>query len=125
LIETGDRMEMIEKLDSIFTREDLLKSQRLVNEVFASDSISNYILDILEYSRRESRFQDLSPRVGVDLMKASKSWAYLEGRDHVMPEDVQKIAPAVVGHRLAQSKESTVDLEMSLSKELLNNIPVY
>jgi len=125
LIAGDDRMQLISQLEVFLNKDDLLEGQKLISQVFAASSIENYILDILQFSRRDKSLQDLSPRVGIHLMQAAKSWAFMQGRDHVMPADVQKIAPKVIGHRLASAKEGAVEFENSLAQNLLSQIPVF
>ena len=59
---------------------------------------------LLAYSRSASAFTlGLSPRAGLGLLAAARAWALLDGRQHLLPEDVQAVLPAVAGHRLRPS----------------------
>jgi MoxR-like ATPase len=61
----------------------------------------DYVQQIIHHTRHSPRFtQGLSPRAGVAILRAAQAWALMEGRRQVLPEDVQAILPAVVGHRL-------------------------
>ena len=80
---------------------DLLALQQRTAAVHASDSLIAYLLDLLTRSRDSGRRGlPLSPRAGLALLAASRGWALLEGRDHVLPDDVQAVLPAVCEHRL-------------------------
>lgn len=60
-----------------------------------------YVQRILDFSRRSALFElGLSPRAGLGLLAAARAWAVMQGRNQVMPEDVQAVGPHVVGHRL-------------------------
>jgi MoxR-like ATPase len=73
----------------------------------------DYIQALLTFSRQSSHFRGgLSPRAGLALLRAARAWALLHQRDHVLPEDVQTVLPAVVGHRLHPSEDH---LEQSTS----------
>ncbi|MFC3105093.1 AAA family ATPase [Salinisphaera aquimarina] len=95
----------------------LLKWQRAAAAVETRDAILDYLLRLIHYSRRPGLFeQGLSPRAGLAMRRAAQAWALLDGRDFVIPEDVQAILPAVVDHRLARrdsdtAKASTLLLE--------------
>ena len=79
-----------------------LESTRVaVDRVQASESLLDYVLALIDLSRNGGHFvTGLSPRGGLALMGAARSWAALEGREFLLPEDVQAVLPAVVDHRL-------------------------
>ena len=84
----------------------------------------DYVLRILEASRANDLFQGLSPRAGKDIIKAAKSWALLEGRDYVLPDDVQIILPFVVSHRLAPFQSQSFSQDLDLTKTLLSKVTI-
>ena len=64
-------------------------------------ALIDYLQALIEASRTAPQFvAGLSPRAGLGLMSAARAWAFVAGRDAVLPEDVQAILPAVAGHRL-------------------------
>ena len=66
-----------------------------------SEALLDYVQAIINHTRHSPRFtQGLSPRAALALLRAAQAWAMMEGRRQVLPEDVQAILPAVVGHRL-------------------------
>lgn len=66
-----------------------------------SPALLAYVHALLAWTREPGRFTlGLSPRAGQGLVRLAKAWAYLDGRDYVIPEDVQAVFPAVAGHRL-------------------------
>ena len=71
--------------------------QRCVNQ-HCSELLVDYVLDLVEVSRQ--RHRGLSPRASQGLLAAARAWSLLQGRDHVVIDDVQAILPAVVEHRL-------------------------
>ena len=67
------------------------------------DAVLDYLLELIAFSRRRGVFeQGLSPRAGLALRRAAQAWALQDGRDYVIPEDIQAVLPAVVDHRLAR-----------------------
>jgi MoxR-like ATPase len=84
------------------SRKNLLEKIELVK---LSDKLINYILDILNFTRKSGLTNSLSPRAGIDISKMSKTYAFLMGRDFVLPEDVKMVLPFVISHRLNLSNE--------------------
>ena len=81
--------------------EELTALQKDVTKIFVSDALVDYVQALILHTRDSARFEmGLSPRAGLALMRAAQSWALMSGRNQVLPEDVQTVAPAVVGHRL-------------------------
>ena len=101
LIQGEDPREKINSLKPIFTQGQLLEAQKQVLQVHISAVVADYITALLEKSRTEMPdATPLSTRAGLALARASRAWAYLEGRSHVEPGDVQSIAVSVMAHRL-------------------------
>jgi MoxR-like ATPase len=75
--------------------------QREVAAVHAAGPLIDYVQALIEASRQNPAFQHgLSPRAGLGLLAAARAWAWLAGRDMVLPDDVQEVLPAVARHRL-------------------------
>ncbi len=98
---TGMSVQNIADMESCLTGEDVLEIQKKITEVRVSEALVEYLQDILDFTRTSSHFHiGLSPRAGLALLRAVRSWAFLHGRDYVLPEDLQKMLPWVAGHRL-------------------------
>jgi len=90
-----------EAVPILATEATLLDWQRSARQVFLSPEIRAMLLDLAEYSRRESSLRfGVSPRGLLALQAALRGWAFLQQRDFVAPEDLPAVAPAVLGHRL-------------------------
>jgi MoxR-like ATPase len=101
LLQGEDRRDMIEHLVPAMTAEELVSLQAAVRKVHASPALVDYIQAIVEHTRRSpDYFSGLSPRAALALLGAARAWALMEGRDRVLPEDVQAVLPGVAGHRL-------------------------
>ncbi len=126
LLSGAKRQTLIDNLQPIVTVHELVKLQEQAELVFASPPIINYIQDILEASRTEhADLVGLSPRAGRDLLAASRSWAYMHGRDIVLPEDVQAVTISVINHRLYSSGDITVSQAQDQARELIRTIRVH
>ena len=114
-----------QEIASIFGRiADLMELQKAVPQMQVSDALLDYVQQIINHTRHSPRFtQGLSPRAGVAVLRAAQSWAMMEGRRQVLPEDVQAILPAVVGHRLHGNAEA-VKAGFDPAKELIGAVPI-
>lgn len=101
-----DRRELLRDLKAVVSIEDLLTLQDQVMQQHVSSALVDYVQRILAYTRESGHYHNgLSPRAGLGLLRAGQAWAMLEGRDHVLPEDIQAILPSIVGHRLQRRDE--------------------
>ena len=111
-------------LQPYLSPEDVLAHQEAVNRVHLSDAFLNYLQDLLAFTRGSSHFHiGLSPRAGLALRQAARSWAYVSGRDFTLPEDLQAVLLSVVGHRL-RSREALAEIPHRRLKTLFEEVPV-
>jgi len=108
LLKGRDRRELLAELKPAADLTQLVQLQEAVTKVHVSDALLDYLQALLTFSRHSAHYQiGLSPRAGLALRRCAQAWALLQGRDHVLPEDVQAILPSVVGHRLRAADESS------------------
>ena len=105
LLRGGDRRGGATRLGAVITADALLRLQALIEQVHVADPILRYIQQLLAASRTGAT-RPLSPRAGLALLRAARAEALQTGRDHVLPDDVQAVWAAVVGHRLGASHDS-------------------
>lgn len=97
------RRDLLPRLQPILDHAELAAIQALIPQVRTSDALVDYVLRLVEATRSEAQFAwGLSPRASLALLAAARAWAFLANRDYVIPEDVQAVLPAVVGHRLRE-----------------------
>ncbi|HHI00673.1 MAG TPA: MoxR family ATPase [Thermococcus litoralis] len=109
------------EVNPIITREELLELMEKVKEVSVSDEIIEYIYSIVSNTRSDERLLfGASPRAGEHLLYAAKASAFLDGRDYVIPDDVKKVTPAVLAHRLLLKAE--YELEGVTTKEIIREV---
>ena len=109
LLEGADRREMLDGLKPQMTPSELVQAQRSLQQVRAAPALLDYIQNLLTHSRRAPVFSEgLSPRAGLALLQAARAWALLDGRNHVLPDDVQAVLTPVAGHRLRPAKGAAV-----------------
>ncbi|RSD20635.1 MoxR family ATPase [Mesobacillus subterraneus] len=97
----------IEDLQPVVSLEDLRDLQNSIKEVFVDDTIKRYIVELSNRTRGHgSVYLGVSPRGSIALMKAAQAYAFIYGRDYVIPDDVQYLAPAVFAHRIILKSEA-------------------
>ncbi len=101
-----DRRALLKTVRTVIDPEALLALQAGVTGIHASAALIDYVQALLKFSREAPGFQyGLSPRAGLGLLRSAQAWALLDGRDHVIPEDVQAVLPSVAAHRILPAPE--------------------
>ena len=115
-----DRHQWVEELTPLMSAQDLLQGQKEVEAIHIADRVLDFLQDIVEKTRQQS--SGLSPRGARDFLKAGKAMAFLEGRSFVIPEDLQRVGTASLGHRLSPSHSSAKSGD-ELAKEIVFSVP--
>ena len=125
LLQGADRRDLVAALEPCIVPGELNELQRSVNNVHAAGALLDYIQAIVEHTRRMADFSNgLSPRAALSLLRAAKAWAMLEGRDKVLPEDVQAVLPGVAGHRLAPAHGGARRRSAEIAAALIEAVPI-
>ncbi|RME78280.1 MAG: MoxR family ATPase [Planctomycetota bacterium] len=109
-------------LKPVLDLKDVLVMQDEAEKVEVHNDLISYILDIVEKTRHLSSFLGISPRGALALKKASQSYAYLQGRNYVIPDDIRKMAIPVLAHRLIPKDFHHPKGEDAL-REILDTLP--
>ncbi|MDA1018554.1 MAG: MoxR family ATPase [Planctomycetota bacterium] len=97
----------IDAIEAVVSAEDVIACQQAVRAVHVDPKIREYVLDIVHATRdHEDVALGGSPRASIALFRSAQAVAAVRGHDFVMPDDVKKIVPAVLGHRLIIRPES-------------------
>ena len=100
LLDHAERDRVLD-LETVADVADVLAAQAASGAVHGSEALRRYVVRILEATRSDPRVElGASPRAGLMLFRAAKAYAALDGRDHALPDDVQKLSSAVLTHRL-------------------------
>jgi len=118
-----DRRELLRKVQPVLSHESLQELQQAVRTVHTSPALLDYLQNLLEASRDRHR-TGLSPRAGLALLHASQAWALMQGREMVLPEDLQAVGVAVMAHRLGEDYEASGESGRALAQSLLKTVPV-
>lgn len=117
----------IEDIEPVISSQELKNKIEEVKKIKVSDSILEYILDIVNKTRNHEDIKvGASPRASIVLMKLSKAFAYLEGRDFVVPDDIKYLAPYVLNHRIILTIEAKIKRlnPFEIINEVLNDVKV-
>ena len=125
LLQEQDRRVVIGTLATSINLIELRELQAQCKQVKVSDALLDYIQRIIAYTRETPDFSHgLSPRGAMALLSSAKSWAFMEDRSYVVPEDVQAVLPAVAEHRLRESADFTDHVGSALAQKLLSSVDV-
>jgi len=100
-----DRRMLLKGLPTAMQPLELMAAQAGLRELHVSSALIDYVQALAQTSRQCGLFAEgLSPRAGIALLQAARAWAALEGRNHLIPEDVQAVLVPVAAHRLRPLK---------------------
>jgi MoxR-like ATPase len=127
ILDEQKRIHPLEDLAEVASVEDLRQMQVGVREVYVDQSISDYIVRLINATRHHPDiYLGASPRGSLALYRAGQAYAALNGRDYVIPDDIKALAVPALAHRLIVKTAATVrDIDsVSLVQELLDTVPV-
>jgi MoxR-like ATPase len=125
LLRGGERREILPGIPAALSPAAVTRIQRLVRGVHIADALLDYAQLLIARTREHADLKlGLSPRAGQGLIRAAQAWAYLAGRDAVLPEDVQAVLPAVIAHRLERRDPAHGSSGERLAEELVRSVPV-
>ncbi|MBW8897394.1 MAG: MoxR family ATPase [Massilia sp.] len=122
-----DRRAMLKTIVPVMRPEELIDARRSLRAIHASGALIDYLQALAQASRAGKLFAEgLSPRATLALLQAARAWAALEGRDHVIPEDVQTLLVPVCAHRLRplRSAQGQTMASRDLVLQLQKSVPV-
>lgn len=125
ILKGGSKREELYRISPILDKEEVVKIQNEIEQVYLSDKVIEYILDIVEATRKSKYFASgLSIRGTLTLAKTARTNAYFKGRDYVIPEDIKELLPYTIPHRiiLHEIYQNTDSEELILS--VVEKIPV-
>ena len=104
------RLTRLEDIRPLITLDELLEYRQLMQHVLVDDSLLRYIVEAVQLTRSSKAvYLGASPRAAVALLRASKAYALLQGRDFVTPDDIKFVAPSVLHHRIILTAEAEME----------------
>ncbi len=125
LLQGVERRDLIATLEPCLSPGELVELQSLVKRVHIAPALFDYIQAIVEHTRRSPEFvTGLSPRAALALAACARAWALIDGRDHVLPEDVQAVLPGVATHRLHPVVNGVRRTSSDIAVGLVEAVPI-
>ena len=125
LLEQSDNRDGGDSIKQLFSVEDLVAMRTAAGKVKLSSALLDYVQRLVEKTRNmDGIYFGLSPRGSLAIVRAAKTWALMEGRLHVEPEDVQAILPAVIEHRLRANVDGDGHSMGTVTEKILNEVDV-
>ena len=123
---TGEnRRTLAAQLKPVMRVPDFTALQAEAAAMHAAPPLIDYLQALIEASRRAPQFSTgLSPRAGLGLLAAARAWAYVAGREAVLPEDVQAVLPAVAAHRLKPAQTTGRAAAAGLLADWVRSVPI-
>ncbi len=125
-----------EKINKVMSKNDIFELQDIVSNIFISDSILEYVTNIVDATRNPEKYSLdnikkyisfwVSPRAWIALLSSSRVVALMNNRSFVIPEDIKKVSISVLSHRLVLTYEAMADdvFEQDIIKKIVDNINV-
>ena len=121
MLDTHGSSSPLEQLRPVARASDVQDLVIAVRSVLVSDQVKDYIISLANATRTSTELRlGASPRATLHLLRASRAWAALDGRDYVIPDDVQRLARPVLAHRLLPTAEAIV--ERHLPEQVVDRI---
>ncbi len=118
-------LESVESITPVVSKEEILKAQEAAQEVHVDDSLYDYLLKIVARTRNHEQIRlGVSTRGAQFLLRAARAYAYVEGRDYLLPDDIKEVAPLVIGHRIILKTRTYIRDAEVLVKEIIEKIAV-
>jgi MoxR-like ATPase len=123
LLSGTDRRDLLASLEPCMSPAELVEQQEAAQAVHVAPALLDYVQAIVAYTRRSPDYAaGLSPRAALALVHSARAWALLEGRDKVIPEDVQAVLPGVASHRLRPAHEAA--RRADIGAQLIAAVPI-
>ncbi|HOV32598.1 MAG TPA: MoxR family ATPase [Candidatus Hydrogenedens sp.] len=130
IMKKRDVVKEISELPPVLTSEEVIDLQERTRNIFVDDSITQYILSIVEQTRLHEQVElGISPRGTQSLYVAAQAWALINGREFVTPHDVREVAESVLSHRLITKSKSfnlihVAEERKKIVQDILQTVPI-
>ncbi|MBW3613568.1 MAG: MoxR family ATPase, partial [Chloroflexi bacterium] len=127
ILDEQKRRHPLGEVEQVLGLEELREMQTAIKEVYVDQAVAEYIVRLVNATRdHPDVYLGASPRGSLNLYRSTQAYAALAGRDYVIPDDVKRLAVAVLAHRLivkSQASLREVDPEQII-REILASVPV-
>ncbi len=126
LVRRFSHRDSLSEIEALWDRQTILRLIRRTEEVRLDESVLHYLVSIVRETRKDPLIRlGASPRAAVQYARAARAYALIQGRDYVIPDDVQALAEPLLAHRLIIGAEASVGGERAqqVLESLLARIP--
>jgi MoxR-like ATPase len=127
MLSARDGISPLEELEPVTDAAEVRKLIEVTDSVYVSPVVQQYAVALTTATRRSPDLRlGASPRATLHLVRAAKSWAAIQGREYVLPDDVRDLAPEVLPHRLLPTMEATMSGRRTseVVHQVLAHVPV-
>lgn len=116
----------LEELTPVCSIDDITAMQQEYKNVYIHPELMNYMVQIIQATRTSAEIvSGVSPRGSLALLKAVRAYAFIKGRDYVVPEDIKLLCSPVLAHRLVFPRGSQGRIAgLHMIEKIMNQIPV-
>jgi len=117
----------MEGVVAVIEAQQLVDFQKVIQQVHVEDNLMQYIAEIVNKTRNHaSLYLGASPRASINILKASKAFAAIQGRDFVIPEDIKAVMIPVLIHRIYLTPEKEMEgvTEAQIISDIINSVPI-
>ena len=125
MLDSQELFDPLDNLTPVATMSQVAQMIAVVRSLHAAEAIKRYIVDLARATREMPEVKlGVSPRAGIQLLRAAKGAAALSGRRYVLPDDVQRMVPHVWGHRLSHDRTTSQEAVQAGLKQILDRVKV-
>jgi MoxR-like ATPase len=127
ILERQTKASPLQAMQTVVTRDELIALQNEVRDIYVDASLREYIVDVVGATRTHPQVQlGASPRGSLFLLHASQAFAAIHGRAFVLPDDIKRLAPAILSHRVILRPESRLKMMTAdaIIEQVLNQVSV-
>jgi MoxR-like ATPase len=117
----------LDDIRPVLSRDDIVGMQQAVRRVRVDQSVARYLVDLVDRTRRDSRLKlGVSPRGSLMLFRSAQAAAFVDGREFVLPDDIQRLAPHVLAHRIVLTSKARYgnQTQAEVLEDILQRVPV-
>ncbi|WP_073224569.1 MoxR family ATPase [Fibrobacter sp. UWEL] len=115
----------IDKVTAVTTPDEILAARKKVAAVHIEESLERYIVALVQATRNDGGVRlAASPRAGINLVRMAQACAFIQGRDFVNPDDIQRVFFPVMEHRVFPKDSASPDASRNILKNILKNVSI-
>jgi MoxR-like ATPase len=125
LLQGQDRRDLLAEIQPCMNVKELVELQQRAQQIHTSSALLDYVQALVNHTRRAPDYVNgLSPRAALAVLHAARTWALMDGRGHVVPEDVQAVLAGVVSHRLSVTGEANRVNGADVAENLIKQVAI-